>query len=570
MPVGLLDCLAPVFCLSLSLYLYKSVKKERPKVSRPQGYILHNQVTHARLLPEESRHSFTYPTIALLVSLDALEQHQLDLVKGWVFGYGNVWGRLTGLRPAPYLARGSECVMEKLQNIIKCRGFTEKNLRDAWMMTMPSFVGFEGINPLTVYFCYTTEGEFWLTVLEVGAYLYALNCPLIYVRYTTLLEKAMSMFWKLAVMKMTLHPKGLLFFALSTGNGTHGIYNSYDHEWTFNREFHVSPFNDRSGFYAVSIKSPSHPPMVGRIDSLPPPKPSVRVHQYTASEDNPTRRGTLKLTALLRPTHATPLTAPSWLFALTQAPFALLLTFPRILYVAGILHYAKRLDVFLRPDPLPAVEGWNEVPAGGVRWLDEGATDRSARKRVEGFLTRRSMETKTTVILVSSDPHVPEVTFAPTDKTPACLTIYYTSPRFFSVLFLSPSADHALLLGCDTENIFQVSDKDLFLSLFSSSAECGKNKRLLQRMRCFNIPQSLDLPIPATHYLDEYSPLASGLSLLAVHVLDWFEKRIFSLAQARVVEGQEPWKQWERAAARRSGISTPFVAASVLGSVRRG
>ncbi|KAJ7702959.1 hypothetical protein B0H14DRAFT_745565 [Mycena olivaceomarginata] len=35
------------------------------------------------------------------------------------------------------------------------------------MMTMPSLLGFEGINPLTVYFCYRPGGQIFLAVLEV-------------------------------------------------------------------------------------------------------------------------------------------------------------------------------------------------------------------------------------------------------------------------------------------------------------------------------------------------------------------------------------------------------------------
>jgi DUF1365 family protein len=43
-------------------------------------------------------------------------------------------------------------------------------LEDAWMMTMPSLLGFKGINSLTVYFCYNAEGELFVTVLEVCSF----------------------------------------------------------------------------------------------------------------------------------------------------------------------------------------------------------------------------------------------------------------------------------------------------------------------------------------------------------------------------------------------------------------
>lgn len=301
----------------------------------------------------------------------------------------------------------------------------------------------------------------------------------------------------------------------------------------------------------------------------------MRVHLYTASAGDPTQRGALKLTALLRPTHATPLTARALLIALAQMPFALLLTFPRILYVAGILHYAKRLDVYLRPDPQPAAEGWSaDPPAGGVRWLEERPLERFARGRVEAFLARRAEETETAVELVSADPRVAPRVFKPGQGAAegAALTISYTSPRFFSTLFLCPSAQHALLLGCNTENIFRVSDRALFLAMFASACGSDDEARCLQRMRCHGIPRTLSLPVPNTHFLDVdavYSNLASGLVILTHHALDWLERWIFRLARARAVDGQEPWKLWERAAARQAGFSGPFVPRDGLGSVWR-
>jgi hypothetical protein len=173
MSLNSLDAFVTLASLALSAFLYKSRvgssagKKKQSVHSRPQGYLLHNQVTHARFLPKEAAHAFTYPTLAYLVSLDALEHHKLDLGGGWVFGYGGLWGRITGLRSTPYLTRESGLIRGKLEGLLIRNGFMAGKFQDAWMLTMPSFLGFEGINPLTVYFCYDSENMFWLTVLEV-------------------------------------------------------------------------------------------------------------------------------------------------------------------------------------------------------------------------------------------------------------------------------------------------------------------------------------------------------------------------------------------------------------------
>lgn len=168
MSVRPLDVCVTLFCISLSAFLYSSAG--RTACTTSQAYLLRNQVTHSRLLPIQAAHAFTYPTLAFLVSLNALENHRLDLGRGWVFGYGGLWGRITGLRPDPYLTKQPGSIRKKLEALLKTRGFMEErhSLEDAWMMTMPSFLGFEGINPLTVYFCYNSEGIFWSTVLEVN------------------------------------------------------------------------------------------------------------------------------------------------------------------------------------------------------------------------------------------------------------------------------------------------------------------------------------------------------------------------------------------------------------------
>ena len=131
------------------------------------AYILENTITHARLLPEPSAHAFSYPTFAFFLSLDALESHSLDLVGGWLFGYGDVSWRVTGLRSSAYLLPDSRTgrrqrpqnIKEKLREVLVQHGHDGDELGHVWMLTMPSYMGYEGINPLTVHYCYTKDDE---------------------------------------------------------------------------------------------------------------------------------------------------------------------------------------------------------------------------------------------------------------------------------------------------------------------------------------------------------------------------------------------------------------------------
>ena len=46
-----------------------------------------------------------------------------------------------------------------------------EQMDDAWILTMPSYFGFEGINPLSVYFCYRKGcPELWIVVLEASVF----------------------------------------------------------------------------------------------------------------------------------------------------------------------------------------------------------------------------------------------------------------------------------------------------------------------------------------------------------------------------------------------------------------
>ncbi|KAG5653938.1 hypothetical protein H0H81_009295 [Sphagnurus paluster] len=569
----IVDASVALVCLSLSavLYTYHSHSHATPNTNdpTPRAYILANAVTHARLLPVSASHSFTYPSLSLLVSLCALEAGALDLVGGWVFGYGGVWGRLVGLRAAPYLADSprdkAATIRGKLEALLAERGFVgqsrdddeARELEDAWMMTMPSFLGFEGINPLTVYFCYRTGSTaLWLVVLEIHN---TFGETHVHVLEAGVREDAPAS-----------RPKG------------------FDHQWTFLREFHVSPFNDRSGFYTVSVKAPTHAPSPSTTNRhapapIPAPRPAVRVHLHTASptSDSP---GPLKLTALLRPTRSSPLTTLNLLLALARAPTALLLSLPRILAQAWVLHYKKRLDVFLRPEPLPPVPPNTNKPdpdpdtdpnkdalvlaptryGGGVKWLPAGPLDRFARTRVEAFLEHRitSPGTRLCVSLVAADPAVPDIVFRPPQlegEPEHHLVVRYLAPRFFTLLFTAPSAAHALLLGADTEGLFAVSDRALFLAVFSPLAEHTPSVGSLsptQRLRTAAIPSSLSLPlhVPAVHPLDALltsgSPFSSeSMALRALFALDAVERWVFGLARARIVKDDEPWSKWEKAAA---------------------
>lgn len=172
------------FC---SLFLVDIMQQESEESKRPpQAYLLHTSVTHGRYIPVASKHAFTYPALYTFVSLRSLESRALDIgmlgsglsTWSWAFGYANSKRRLTAINPRGYLSSGKKdekaTILERLEELLRNDSAERTDVDvvdDAWMLTMPSFLGWEGINPLTVYFVYSSNSQgdslFSYVVLEI-------------------------------------------------------------------------------------------------------------------------------------------------------------------------------------------------------------------------------------------------------------------------------------------------------------------------------------------------------------------------------------------------------------------
>lgn len=299
----------------------------------------------------------------------------------------------------------------------------------------------------------------------------------------------------------------------------------------------------------------------------------------------------MKFVALLRASSILPMTSLNVLRALYRAPFSLLLTLPRILYEAYRLHYLRRLDVYVRPEPLPSDSSWSagldptmEVhkTAGGIRWNPENLFERYARYRIESFLHRHAAISGIAVTLVSADPSIPARSFSSENTLNAIenqhLKISYLSPRFFTILFQCPSAHHALLLGSKTEHLFFVSSEPLFLHTFSCLCDKHTSLRVpsvLQSLRSLPVPKTVHLPTPISHPLDEdntiFQWMISLITISSLLMFDNVERLLHGIFHVRFVPGEEPWKRWERAT-EFSATGTEgriYLAHSTLGSFRR-
>ncbi|EJD51894.1 hypothetical protein AURDEDRAFT_111472 [Auricularia subglabra TFB-10046 SS5] len=514
---------------SLALYhRYRRTASADGSVSH--GFIVTNSVFHRRFLPTKSQHEFLYTTQSLLLSLRHLEDGRLDLCAGRLFGYGASRLRCTAISRKNFLSE-PPCVAEvttiasSLQEVLRANlGNVADRLNDVWMLAMPTYLGV-GMNPLTVYFCYDDAGTCFSVVLEVHS---------------------------------TFSERHVYVLQLGTESAERGRIAGFDHLWTFPKQFHVSPFCERAGFYECSIVVPSAAPKFMK-SGISLRLPHVRLNLLTP-EDLPR----LRMTTRQRAVSMIPLTTRNMLQTVASTPFAWLLTFSRILYQAYILHYVKGLDVYQRPEPFgrPEVESMiapsrNPVqdfaapPTSGVVWLPPSWVDSYAQRCVQRYLSQRANGIDITVELRSCRPSQPAVVFEPASGS-ACterLIIWYRSFRFFSVLLEMPSPELALKLGVDAEGTFSVSSRDLFARVFevpSPTSPSSAASRAAGWLRRRSIPVEWRPGYhPGPHALDRTSsPMRNLAVLLWISFTREFERVLFQLVHARFQAGDEPWKTW--------------------------
>ncbi|KAN0061891.1 hypothetical protein ACQY0O_005885 [Thecaphora frezii] len=283
------------------------------------------------------------------------------------------------LRERGYLKHGPQDESDLAGNEAK---WTQE-LGQVWTVTMPAIVGIAGINPLTVHYCFRPPrpseatvqgsgvvedgsggdaegklGDFWLVVLEVHNTFSE--------RHVYILESGVG----------EDCPSGLADTVVGSAKR-----KGYDHQWTFARSFHVSPFNDRGGYYRLFLREPfpngtTTEPFVLGIHLLLLVESDRPGAGAIGAAGSPFRLEKKLMASLdsYPETHerrVMPLTALHLYAALLRQPLDLFLTFARILFQAAKLHFFKKLDAFGRPDMVQEWEA-DEFAASQQQWDGTG------------------------------------------------------------------------------------------------------------------------------------------------------------------------------------------------------
>lgn len=156
----------PVSLLALTSYLSTRKRPTLSPESLPSA-LIPSYTSHARLLPSPAKHAFSYPLLYLGVDIDNLESGVLDLPGRFLTYGGSPWSKVLGVRSDNYLTPGPGSLRQKLDKLLIEYGVEKEDIGRAWMVSMPSYLGFEGINPLTVWFVYSAQRELSCVILEV-------------------------------------------------------------------------------------------------------------------------------------------------------------------------------------------------------------------------------------------------------------------------------------------------------------------------------------------------------------------------------------------------------------------
>lgn len=242
--------------------------------------IYSGHVMHLRTRPV--RHGFRYPVFFFALDLDELPE--LNRRYSW-FGHNRV--RPVSLHDRDYLHRGPEPIREKLGRVLEAHGCADRMHRVKLVTALRIFNYV--FNPVSFYYVYDSDNALVCTVAEVN---------------NTFYEKH-------------------IYVLTDPGEAPKGFLARY----TADKEFHVSPFFDRTGSYDFWMS-----PLGDALD--------IRV--------NLMREGSLALTARMTGTRK-PLTTSSMALFFAAAPLRASITFPRIVWEAARLYYRKGLPVYQKP-----------------------------------------------------------------------------------------------------------------------------------------------------------------------------------------------------------------------------
>lgn len=215
------------------------------------------------------------------------------------------------------------------------------------------------------------------------------------------------------------------------------VARGHHHAWHTHRNFHVSPFNDRGGYYRLDLCDPFHE---GHEDMAPADiKFKVTLHLLTRDKKRKLFANLINHPSADRRPESITASSIARRIVWSQ-PMDLLLTTPRILIQAWSLHYRKGLRVYPRPEPetveddkdgslaLPIAENAGQLPdeqeveagmsigtwlGNALGWQEISASEARCRRLVVRYLEAKADEERITISISFGNRSIAQVEVRP-------------------------------------------------------------------------------------------------------------------------------------------------------------
>ncbi|KIW61254.1 hypothetical protein PV05_01399 [Exophiala xenobiotica] len=268
--------------------------------------------THTRLFP--TKHSFSYSYLLVGVPIGWRGSASSILSSDLSTEASRLGKKWFSINAEDYLERcqHSGGLQGKLQDFLKTQDVSSEDYPYAYLVTAPRFCGFS-FNPVSFWYLYDDNKRLGAMILEVN---------------NTFDERR-------------------TYFLARNPNGEDLESSKFKNHWE--KDFHVSPFNDRDGSYSLAATDPFESGTATSIDNnivlnAPDGKPKIVARVFSTQPGiDPSK-----------------MTAVQCLFFVARWWWVGLMTSPRILRQARVL-WVKKLQLFYRPEVLQSSIGRTET-----------------------------------------------------------------------------------------------------------------------------------------------------------------------------------------------------------------
>ncbi|KAK3051679.1 hypothetical protein LTR09_007335 [Extremus antarcticus] len=453
--------------------------------------LIASRTTHSRIFPK--KHSFSYSYLYVGIPVDARGRVSQALS---VDSERPSW---FDVRSAEYLVRGSAHLglAGKLKQYLHTQGVTDREYSFAYLVTAPRFLGYS-FNPVSFWYLYDSDAVLKYMILEVN---------------NTFDERRMYL------LRAGESEVGSTDETASDGR-TNGRLTQVTFTQTFDKDFHVSPFNSRKGSYSLRATDPlasfekNGQYTFDNTIVLRSSKESAKIVARVFSDGTPKDASTITQFELYG------FIASWWWVGF--------ITFPRIVRQARKLFFQRKLHVWYRPEV-------TETSVSRPYTSDEAVLEKYFRAFLDDAVAHAQSPLRLNYIPV----HAQEIAmyspgFTYEEDQMGTLTIRVISPSFYSRFVHYAHAKEAFDRECmstDEKNRTVTIESPALLPILlqgmskSAASRTTRKQNIIDQTRC-SFLRRLRCPPPLATYPTPAEYSVSDIRAFGDAELDLFVKSV--------------------------------------------